>query len=430
VTEIVIATHNAGKTREIAAVMSGLPVQFNSLAEHGDVPQIEEHGDTFEENARRKACGYAAALGLPCLADDSGLEVDALHGAPGVWSARYAGKPGDDAANNSLLRRQLDAVADSERGAQFVCVAALAFPDGRMHTTRGTCRGVILREGRGSSGFGYDPLFLPDGYAETFAEMDPETKNRISHRAVAMELMRRHIESWMGAARGQSGPRRLEVDFSAPQPHHIGEAAQRIRAGEVVAVRTDTLYGLMADATRSETVGKVYELKRRPAGKPLSVLAADMAMAEEVAVIEGRTREAIGALWPGPVTVVLTARQGLADEVLGAEGSVAVRIPSAVLPCEVIAEAGVPVTGTSANRSGRPGAQTADEVVAAFGAGVDLVLDSGSVGDTVASTLIDLRCWPPIILREGALSVARIEEELGCRVDVRRGAAGQPDTLG
>ncbi|GAG45505.1 unnamed protein product, partial [marine sediment metagenome] len=239
---------------------------------------------------------------------------------------------------NSLLRRQLDAVADGERSAQFVCVAALAFPDGRLYTTRGECRGVILREGRGSGGFGYDPLFLPDGYDETFAEMDPETKNRVSHRAVAMQLMRRQIELHAEEAMGQTRPRRLEVDFSAPQPHHISEAAQCIRAGNVVAVRTDTLYGLMADATCSKTVRKVYELKRRAAGKPLSVLIADMAMAEEVAVIEGRTRDAVGALWPGPVTIVLTARRSLATEVLGAERSVAVRIPSAALPREVIAQ--------------------------------------------------------------------------------------------
>ena len=415
-TEIVIATHNTGKAREIAAVMSGLTARFSSLADRCDAPQIEEKGDTFEENARTKAGGYAAALGLPCLADDSGLEVDALDGAPGVRSARYAGTQGDDVANNRLLSGQLAAVADGERGAQFVCVAALAFPDGRLCTTRGECRGVILQESRGSGGFGYDPLFLPDGYAETFAEMDPKIKNRISHRAMAMELMRRHIEAWMEAAKGQAGPRRLKVDFSAPQPHHIGEAAKCIRAGGVVALRTDTLYGLMADATRTEAVGKVYKLKQRSAGKPLSVLVADMAMAEEFALIEGPARDAVGALWPGPVTVVLMARGGLADAVLGEEGSVAVRMPSAVLPREVIAQAGVPVTGTSANRSGEVGARNADDVIAAFGDEIDLVLDAGDVVDTAASTLIDLRCRPPIILRKGVVAADLIEEKLGCRV--------------
>jgi len=413
VTEIVVATHNAGKAREIAALMSRLAVRFSSLADRCDAPQIEENGDTFEENACTKARGYAAAFGLPCLADDSGLEVDALDGAPGVRSAHYAGTQGDDIANNRLLRSQLAAVADGERGAQFVCVAALAFPDGRLYTTRGECRGVILREDRGSGGFGYDPLFLPDGYAETFAEMDPKTKNCISHRARAMELMRRHTESWAGAAKGQVRPPRLEVDFSAPQPHHIGEAAQCIRAGGVVALRTDTLYGLMADATRAETAGKVCDLKSRDVGKALSVLVADMAMAERVAIIEGQTREAVGALWPGPVTVVLMARGGLADDVLGEDGSVAVRLPSAVLPREVIAQAGVPVTGTSANRSGEPGARNADEVVAAFGDGVDLVLDAGAVVDVSASTLIDMRCRPPVILREGTVAAPLIEEKLG-----------------
>ena len=415
-TDIVIATYNAGKAREIAAVMSGLTVQFSSLSDRGSTPPIEENGDTFEENACTKARGYAAALGLPCLADDSGLEVDALDGAPGVRSARFAGMQGDDVANNTLLSKRLTAVADGERGAQFVCVAALAFPDGRLYTTRGECRGIILREGRGSCGFGYDPLFLPDGYAETFAEMASETKNRISHRAVAMELMRQYIESWMGAAKGQARPRVLEVDFSAPQQHHIGEAAECIRAGGVVALRTDTLYGLMADATRSETVRKVYDLKGRSVDKPLSVLVADMAMAETVAIIEGPARDAADALWPGPVTAVFTAGKGLADEVLAEDGSVAVRIPSAVLPREVIAQAGVPVTGTSANRSGEPGARNADEVIAAFGDGVDLVLDAGSVVDISASTLLDLRCQPPIILREGVVTAELVEEKLGYRV--------------
>jgi len=418
VTEIVIATLNAGKAREITAVMSGLPVRFSSLADRRGVPQIEERGATFEENARAKARGYAAALRVWCLADDSGLEVDALDGAPGVRSARFAGEQGDDAANNRLLLERLAGVPAGGRTARFVCVAALASPDGRMCTTRGECHGVILHEARGSGGFGYDPLFLPDGYGQTFAEMDAETKNRISHRAVAMRLMRRQIEVLTPESTSCSGCRRVEVDFSSPHPHHIGEAARCIRAGDVVAVRTDTLYGLMADATCSDAVRQVYELKQRPADKPLSVLVADVGMAETVVRIEGRARDAAERLWAEPVTVVLPGREGLADEVHGTHGSVALRVPSARLPREVIAQAGVPVTGTSANRSGEGGARDADEVVATFGGRVAFVLDAGPVGEAVASTLLDLRCWPPVVLREGAVSVARVEEMLGCRVDV------------
>jgi len=409
VTEIVIATRNTGKAREIAEVMAGVPVRFTSLAAYPDAPQVEENGTTFVENACAKARAYADALGVPCLADDSGLDVDALDGGPGVRSARFAGAQCDDEANNRKLIEQMADVPDDRRGARFVCVAALAFPDGRMYTTRGECRGAVLRRPRGSNGFGYDPVFVPDGYNGTFAEMGAEEKNRLSHRAVAMRRMRTYIERGIGL-------RRIDVDFSAPHPHHIAEAARYVRAGEIVAVRTDTLYGLMADATRSETVRQVYALKGRAGDKPISVLVADMAMAERVAKIKGRAREAARRMWPGPVTAVLPASESPATELLGPGRSVAVRVPAAALPREVIARAGVPVTGTSANRAGQPGARTADDVVAAFGDRVALLLDSGPVGDVPASTLVDLRRWPPVVLRHGALAVARIEEMIGCRV--------------
>jgi len=416
VTEVVIATHNAGKAREIADIMAGIPVTFVSLADYPGIAQIEEHGSTFEDNACAKARGYAGMLGLPCLADDSGLEVDALAGAPGIRSARFAGTQGDDAANNRKLIDELAEVPDGQRSARFVCVAALAFPDGHVHTTRGECRGSILHTPRGTKGFGYDPLFLPDGYGISFAEMDSADKNIISHRAVAMRMIRRYIEAALEVPSMRKTPRVLDVDFMAPQPEHVAEAANCIIAGRTVALRTDTLYGLMADATRNETVRRVYELKQRPAGKPLPVLAADLDMAERVAWIDKRGREAMNRLWPGPVTAVFNARDGLADGVCGSEQSVALRVPSAALPRDVIAGAGVPVTGTSANRSGHAGARDADQVIVAFGSGLDLVLDSGSVGDIKASTLLDLRCWPPALLRAGAAEVDSIENTLGCRI--------------
>jgi XTP/dITP diphosphohydrolase len=417
VTEIVIATYNPDKAREIAAVMAKVPGRFSSLAERDDVAPVEETGSTFEENAVAKARGYAAALGLPCLADDSGLEVDALDGAPGVISARFAGTPCDDRANNGKLLDELRDVPESGRSARFVCVAALALPTGELHTARGECPGVILRELCGAGGFGYDPLFLPDGYEKTFGEMDAATKNRISHRAKAMEQMGDLICETAALASHKGCVRRVEVDFVSPEQQHIDEAARCINAGGVIAVRTDTLYGLMADATRAETVSAVAKLKGRPAGKPISVLAADTAMAERVAVMDERARDAAAKLWPGPVTLVLPAQPGLAPELLGLGNSVAVRVPAAELPRRVISAAGVPVTGTSANMAGQEGARTADEVAASFDASLFLVLDAGPVGETMPSTLLDIRMWPPVVLRKGAAIMQDIETALGCRLD-------------
>ena len=188
---VVVASNNAHKIEEIktilGAVMPG--AEFKAMGEVGGLPEPEETGTTFEENAFIKAETIHAATGLPTVADDSGLMVDALDGAPGVYSARYAGVHGDDAANNAKLLRELAGVGEGGRTARFVsCVAFVA--DGVRSCGVGFCEGRVGFEGRGEYGFGYDPLFLPDDTpGKTMAELLPEEKNAISHRRHAIEAL-------------------------------------------------------------------------------------------------------------------------------------------------------------------------------------------------------------------------------------------------
>ncbi len=186
---LVIASRNQNKIGEIKELTRGLALQIVGIGELGDFPEIVEDGSTFCANARKKAAVTAQLVQEFVLADDSGLEVDVLGGAPGVQSARFAGANADDAANNQLLLRKLEGVALERRGAQFRCVMALAAPCGEVQFTEGICRGVIVFEPRGAGGFGYDPLFLVPEYGRTFAELGPTIKNRISHRSLAMKDM-------------------------------------------------------------------------------------------------------------------------------------------------------------------------------------------------------------------------------------------------
>jgi XTP/dITP diphosphohydrolase len=190
--KLLIATRNAHKLEEIRAIFNfpfdntqgrqGLEIV--SAFDFPDVPDTIEDRDTFEGNAIKKAQELCDATGLPAIADDSGLEVDALDGAPGVYSARYAGEPCDYKANNQKLLRELG--DNPNRRARFVTVLAFCRPNEEPLTIRGTCEGQIITEERGEHGFGYDPLFIPDGYPETFAELPAEIKNKISHRANAL----------------------------------------------------------------------------------------------------------------------------------------------------------------------------------------------------------------------------------------------------
>lgn len=183
--QLVIATRNRHKLGEIRAIFRAPELEFLSALDFPQIPDMVEDGATFEANAVKKAVTLARATGRWALADDSGLEVDALGGAPGVYSARYAGEPADYTANNVKLLHEL--AGRTDRQARFRCVLALSDPAGNARTLEGRCEGRIIAEERGRMGFGYDPLFVPDGCETTFAEMDAARKNLISHRARALE---------------------------------------------------------------------------------------------------------------------------------------------------------------------------------------------------------------------------------------------------
>lgn len=196
--QILIASRNPHKLTEIRAIFQVPGLEIVGVREIEGLPEVVEDGRTFQANAVKKAVSLAMHAKLWTLADDSGLEVEALNGAPGVYSARFAGEPVDYVANNRKLLSLLS--KETHRAAQFTCVVALASPTGRAQIVEGVCRGRILSECRGEHGFGYDPLFVPDHYEQTFAQMDAELKNSISHRALALKSA---LHKWNGLL-GQS----------------------------------------------------------------------------------------------------------------------------------------------------------------------------------------------------------------------------------
>ncbi|MFB9833464.1 RdgB/HAM1 family non-canonical purine NTP pyrophosphatase [Actinoallomurus acaciae] len=186
--KVVLATRNQGKIAELRRILDG-GVDVVGLDEYPDAPDVPETELTFEGNALLKARAIAAHTGLPAVADDSGLCVDALNGMPGVFSARWAGRHGDDEANIDLLLGQLSDVAPELRGARFVCVAAVAWPSGKEEAVEGQLTGHIIGARRGANGFGYDPIFVPDDETRTTAELSPEEKDAISHRGKAFRAL-------------------------------------------------------------------------------------------------------------------------------------------------------------------------------------------------------------------------------------------------
>ena len=190
--ELLIATSNSGKVKEIEVVLGDLPLTLRFLDASQPICKPDESGETYAENAIIKATDYARQTGLCALADDSGLEVDWLDGAPGLKSARFGG--GSDADRVDLLLSKLAGATDSDRRARFVSVVAIVHPEaGLMNVAEGECRGAIIHEPRGSNGFGYDPIFVPDGYQLTFAQLPAEIKNKISHRARALASTREFL---------------------------------------------------------------------------------------------------------------------------------------------------------------------------------------------------------------------------------------------
>lgn len=186
---VVLATRNAHKVGELHEILAALGLDVAIVARPEDVPDVVEDGLTFADNALKKARAAAAATGLAAVADDSGLCVDALNGMPGVLSARWAGAERSDVANLRLVLEQVADVPDEHRGASFVCAAALVLPGGAEHVVEGRVTGRLVREPRGTGGFGYDPAFVPDGEDRTTAEMPPEEKHAISHRGNAFRAL-------------------------------------------------------------------------------------------------------------------------------------------------------------------------------------------------------------------------------------------------
>ena len=191
--KIILATHNKGKVREISDLMRGLPVEWLSASDFPDVPPTIESGDTLEENSLLKAQALSKAAGLPAVADDSGLFVDSLKGEPGVHSARYAGPKCNDADNVQKLLEEMTAVRDSQRGAAFRTVVTIVWPGENPVYLAGEIKGKITKNPKGTAGFGYDPVFQPEGYDRVFAEMTLEEKNAISHRARAFAK----VKAWL-----------------------------------------------------------------------------------------------------------------------------------------------------------------------------------------------------------------------------------------
>ncbi len=209
---IVLATSNTNKLRELKEMLKDFPVSIKSLADFGPMPEAVEDGETFDDNAYKKSLHYAKVLGLPCLADDSGLVVDALDGRPGVYSARYAGLEATDWENCEKLLGEM--AGQTNRAAHFVCVLSLATPAGPALTWEGRCDGEIIAERRGEAGFGYDPVFYYPEFGKTFAEMSMEKKSSFSHRGRALAQFAAEfpkVQTWL---------RQRMDEIKPPKPDH------------------------------------------------------------------------------------------------------------------------------------------------------------------------------------------------------------------
>lgn len=195
--KILIVTRNEGKIREIMAILRGLPVEFTLEKDFPDFPEIEEDGYTYTENALKKAAIACIHTELPAVAEDSGLEVYALNGMPGIYSARYAGIGATDEQRIAKLLEEMKGIPRENRKARYVCSAAFALPDGERYIKEGTVEGEILEEPRGTAGFGYDPVFYIPEYNSTMAELPMEIKNSISHRGKALNKLKEDIARWL-----------------------------------------------------------------------------------------------------------------------------------------------------------------------------------------------------------------------------------------
>jgi XTP/dITP diphosphohydrolase len=195
---VILATRNPGKVREIVAIYARLDLELRSLADYPEIPQIREEGTTYADNAAGKARAAALRTGLVALADDSGIEVDALGGAPGVHSARFLGPSATDSERNARILFLLEGIPGERRTARYRAAVAVSRPDGAVRVFGGICEGRVAVAPRGAAGFGYDPIFVPEGAQQTLAEIPPEVKNRISHRARALRAAEPYLRKILG----------------------------------------------------------------------------------------------------------------------------------------------------------------------------------------------------------------------------------------
>ena len=193
---MIVATRNKGKIREIREALKGLGLRIHALSDFPNVPEIEEDGKSFAENALKKAQFYSKVFGKLTLADDSGLEVDSLKGMPGIYSARYSGEKASSRENNQRLLKEMASIPFSKRGARFKCIMAMVSPEGKEAMTEGSCKGRIGMREKGKKGFGYDPLFILPKYGKTMAELSLREKNKISHRGEALRKLKKIVANF------------------------------------------------------------------------------------------------------------------------------------------------------------------------------------------------------------------------------------------
>lgn|GEM_PF-346673 len=408
--KLLLASNNEGKCREIAAVLAGSDREFLTLRDFPEIPPASEEGASYEENALHKARHYAALTGVAALADDSGLEVDYLGGKPGVRSARFVGETSSYREKNEAVLALLADVPAEKRGARFVC--AVAYVDARSdaYLVRAECVGKIAETIRGSHGFGYDPIFIPDGFDRTFGELGADVKNRISHRAQALVKARAFFTNNGTAA----VCRIVRTDPADPSPEVTADAASAVLAGRLIAYPTDTLYGLGANALDEASARRVLEAKGRPLGKPISVIAGSVDQARSVARNpDGLWERLSGAFWPGPLTIVVEAADDLPALLTGGTGTIGVRVPDCAVARAISEKAEVPLTATSANRAGDRPAATAAEIVACLGPELSLVLDCGALPASAGSTVVDISSGRLTIIRNGVIAADRIRNVFG-----------------
>jgi tRNA threonylcarbamoyl adenosine modification protein (Sua5/YciO/YrdC/YwlC family)/non-canonical purine NTP pyrophosphatase (RdgB/HAM1 family) len=413
--KLLIASNNEGKCREIMSALVPVGLEFVTPRDVGGLQSPSEEGASYEENALEKARHYHALTGLAALADDSGLEVEHLDGRPGVRSARFAGPTSSYAEKNEALLALLKDVPEDKRRARFVCVVAYVDLKGDAYVFRDECAGMIAGYARGSYGFGYDPVFVPDSYEGAFGELGEEVKSSISHRARALRKARDFLLGRESDEGGTSAACRImRADASAPSAEVIHAAAEAVLAGELIAYPTDTLYGLGANALDDASTGRLADAKRRPADKPISVIVDSLERARSLTrKLNEASERLMEAFWPGPLTVLVEASGNVPSALTGDTGKIGVRVPDCRLARAICETADVPLTATSANVAGRPPATTAGEIVAALGGSLSLVLDCGKLAAETGSTVVDVTSGAVKVMREGAIAEERIRTVLG-----------------